>query len=68
MAFDSAQYAKSRPLIALQLKALIARDLFDETAYYRIINEDNESLREALRIINNAEAYEKILRGVKSDS
>lgn len=67
VAFDSAQYAKSRPLIALQLKALIARDLFDETAYYRIINEDNESLREALRIINNAEAYEKILRGVKSD-
>lgn len=57
----------SRAPVALQLKALIARDLFDETAYYRIINEDNESLREALRIINNAETYEKILRGVKTD-
>ena len=68
IAFDSAQYAKSRPLIALQLKALIARDLFDENAYYRVINDDNESLREALRIINNAEAYEKILRGVKSEA
>ena len=68
IAFDSAQYAKSRPLIALQLKALIARDLFDMSEYFQIINEDNESLHEALRIIHNAEAYEKILRGVKSDS
>lgn len=68
IAFDSAQYAKSRPLIALQLKALIARDLFDMSEYFQIINDENESLHEALRIIHNAEAYEKILRGVKSDS
>ena len=68
IAFDSAQYAKSRPLIALQLKALIARDLFDMSEYFQIINDENESLREALRIIHNAEAYEKILRGTKGEA
>jgi carboxyl-terminal processing protease len=59
--FDEEQYAKSKSLISLQIKALIARDLFEMNEYYQIINEDNASLQEAIRIINDPEVYEKIV-------
>jgi carboxyl-terminal processing protease len=59
--FNEEQYLKSKPLITLQLKALIARDLFDMSEYYQIVNDQNESLLEALRIINDPIAYRKIL-------
>jgi carboxyl-terminal processing protease len=59
--FDEAQYDKSKPLMKLQIKALIARDLFDMNEYYQIINDENKSLQEALRIINDPVGYNKIL-------
>jgi carboxyl-terminal processing protease len=59
--FDSAQYARSLPVITLQLKALLARDLYTTSEYYRIINDTNNSLREALRIINDPKAYTRFL-------
>lgn len=59
--FNEEQYNKSKDLISLQIKALIARDLFDMNEYFVIINDENESLKEAIRIINNPESYEKIL-------
>jgi carboxyl-terminal processing protease len=59
--FDEAQYSKSEALMKLQIKALIARDLFDTSEYYQIINDENKSLQEALRIINDPVGYNKIL-------
>ena len=59
--FNEEQYNKSKDFISLQIKALIARDLFDMNEYFVIINDENESLKEALRIIDNPESYEKIL-------
>ncbi|MDR2765605.1 MAG: S41 family peptidase [Tannerella sp.] len=61
VAFNEEQYNKSKPLITLQIKALIARDLFDISEYYQIVNDENESLKEALRIIGNPNVYYKIL-------
>jgi carboxyl-terminal processing protease len=63
--FDSAQYARATPLIALQLKALLARDLYTVSDYYRIINDNNNSLREALRLINDPKAYSRYLSPVR---
>ncbi|MDR2917938.1 MAG: S41 family peptidase [Tannerella sp.] len=59
--FNEEQYNKSKSLISLQIKALIARDLFDMNEYFLIINDENESLKEALRIINSPGYYEKVL-------
>ena len=59
--FNEEQYNKSKPLIMLHLKALIARDLYDMNEYFLIINDDNASLKEAIRIINDPEAYDQIL-------
>lgn len=61
VAFNETEYNQSKPLITLQLKALIARDLYDMNEYFQIINDDNPCLREALRIIGNEEVYRKAL-------
>ena len=42
---------KSAPLIKLQMKALIARDLWDMNEYYHTINAANESVKKALELL-----------------
>ncbi|MDR1403077.1 MAG: S41 family peptidase [Tannerellaceae bacterium] len=62
--FNEEQYTHSKPLIKLQIKALIARDLYEMTEYFRIMNDDNPGYLEALRIINDKKTYDKAL-GIK---
>ena len=59
---DSVQLAISKPLIKLQLKALIARDLWEMNEYYQIMDSDNESLQKAVEILQKSGEYEKILK------
>lgn len=54
IAFHEEQFAKSAPLIKLQLKALIARDLWDMNEYYHIIYSVNESVNKALELLNSS--------------
>jgi carboxyl-terminal processing protease len=58
---DPEQLAKSKPLIKLQIKALIARDIWNMNEYFQIINEENESLKKAIWIIENSTEYNKLL-------
>ena len=50
--YDEEQYKKSAPLIKLQLKALVARDLWDMNEYYHTINVVDESVKKALELLN----------------
>lgn len=61
IAFNEEQYNRSKRLIELQIKALIARDLYDMAEYFQVINDDNDSYQEARRLINDKEAYDKEL-------
>ena len=61
IAFEEEQYNRSKPLIGLQIKALIARDLYDMAEYFQVINDDNASYQKALELINDKEAYTKAL-------
>ena len=58
--FNEEQYNKSLPLIKTQLKALIARDLWDMNEYYQVMNSTNESVNKALHILKSGE-YEKVI-------
>ncbi len=58
--FDEAQYEESLPLLSLQLKALIARDLWDTGEYYQVMNEANDSVNQALKVLGE-QAYELVL-------
>ncbi|MDD2997225.1 MAG: S41 family peptidase, partial [Paludibacter sp.] len=60
--FNEEQYKKSEPVIKLQIKALVARDLWDMNEYYRVIDAENESLQKAVEILQTPGAYEKILK------
>jgi len=59
---DSVQYNISKPLVKLQLKALVARDLWEMNEYYQIMDADNESLQKAIQILQTAGTYEKVLK------
>ena len=59
--FDEKQYQKSLPLIKTQLKALISRDLWDMNEYFQIMNTTNNSVLQALKVLNEG-AYEKVVR------
>ena len=62
------EYTKSKDLIFVQLKALIARDLFDSSAFYRIINEENDIYLEGLKIILDDKKYNDLLKGENDKS
>jgi carboxyl-terminal processing protease len=64
--WNDEQFRSSEKLIKLQIKALMARDLFDSSAYFVIINDENDIFREGLRIIGNSSLYSKLLKGTSS--
>lgn len=66
--WNEEQFATSRPLIFVQLKALIARDLYDSSAFFRIINEENDIFMEGLKVISDNERYNSLLKGVAGKS
>ena len=59
--YNEEQYRKSEPLMKLQLKALIARDLWDMNEYYQTINVANESVNKAVELIGRDD-FEDLLK------
>lgn len=60
--YNADEYAISQQLIKLQMKALIARSLYEQSSYYKVINtQANEALTRALEIISNDEEYDALL-------
>ena len=59
--FDEKQYQQSLPLIKTQLKALIARDLWDMNESFQIMNTTNNSVIQALKVLNEG-MYEKMVK------
>ena len=51
--WNEEEYSRSKALIFLQLKAVMARDLYDSSAFYRIINEENDIFTKGLQIISD---------------
>jgi carboxyl-terminal processing protease len=48
---DEAELQKTLPYLRLQLKALIARDIWDMSEYFSIFNEENEMVKRALEVL-----------------
>lgn len=55
---DEEEYLKSKDLIDTQIEALIARNLYNTSAYFEIINHLNDSFLEAVNLIQSDE-FEK---------
>ena len=48
---DEEEMQRTLPYLKLQLKALVARDLWDMSEYFSIINTDSESVKKALELL-----------------
>ena len=59
--YDAEEATRSRDMIARQVKALIARDLFDMSAYFEVMNPIDPVYLKGLEIINDDERYRKLL-------
>lgn len=59
--FNEEQYKQSLPLIKTQLKALIARDLWDMNEYFQVMNSMNSSVQQALKVLDE-DIYSTIIR------
>ncbi len=49
---DDEERLKTMPLLSLQMKALIARDIWDMTEYYAIMNEDSDMVKKAIELLS----------------
>lgn len=48
---DDEELARTLPMLRLQLKALVARDLWDMSEYFAIINERSDIVRKGLEVV-----------------
>jgi len=62
--YDEKQLNTSMPLLKMQFKALVARDIWDMNEYYEIYNADNENMKKALQILSDG-GYEMKLNKSK---
>lgn len=55
--YNEEDFARSFKMIATLIKAYIARDLWDTSNFYQIINESDPIFKRAVQIVNDSELY-----------
>lgn len=61
--YNEEQYNISKNVFLTYLKGLICRDIFsDDSAYSIIVSHSNKDLQEALKLINDEERYQSLLK------
>ena len=59
--FSEEEQQRSRPLMAMIIKGLIGRDVFEEEVYWRVINAHDPIFKKALEIIHSPEYETKLI-------
>lgn len=65
---DSAQLAISKDLIKLQIKAMLARDIWDTSEYYKIMNVENPIYNKGVEILKSQSLYNSCFEDRKRNS
>lgn len=60
--FNEAEWQRSEPLIRAILKGLICRDLYEKGSYYRAVAPLNREYQEALKLLNDPQRYQRLLK------
>jgi carboxyl-terminal processing protease len=58
--YDEKDFNNSKKIIYVQMKALMARDLYGNAYFYEVINELNDSYVKAIEILKNDESFKKL--------
>ena len=61
--WDDEQFKRSEKFILLQMKALIARNVWETQQYYQVMAKEDTGVLKALEIIGNDEEYGRVLKG-----
>lgn len=61
------EFQKSKESVCIQLKGLLARDIYDMETLVRILNEDSDSFKKAYEIIKDDKQYNELLSKGKSE-
>ncbi|GET29738.1 S41 family peptidase [Prolixibacter sp. SD074] len=51
----------SENLLKQQIRALIARDLYDNGTYFQIMDEDDKAIKKAVQVLSDSKLYDKYL-------
>ena len=61
--WDDEQFARSEKFILLQVKALIARNVWETQQYYEVMASVDPGIQKALEILGSDKEYKRILKG-----
>lgn len=61
--WNDEQYARSEKFLLLQIKALIARNVWDTGMYYQVMADTDPGIQKALEVLGNEKQYKSILKG-----
>ena len=61
--WNDEQFARSEKFILLQVKALIARNVWETQQYYQVMSAEDAGIRKAMEILGNEKQYKNILKG-----
>ncbi len=65
IAYNEEEFNKSKNIITTQLKALLARDIYDMETSIKIFNENSDTYQKAYQIIHDDNMYNGLLNGKK---
>ena len=61
--WDEEQYKRSEKFLLLQMKALIARNVWETQQYYQVMFSVDSGIQKALEVLGNDREYKRILKG-----
>ena len=61
--WNDEQFAHSEKFILLQVKALIARNVWETQQYYEVMAKEDAGIKKALEILGSEKEYKRILKG-----
>lgn len=59
--WDDEQYQRSEPWIFMQIKALIARNVWDIDKYYQVVLKEDKVIEKAIQVLENKKEYDRLL-------
>ena len=60
--WNEQEYQRSEKYIKMQIKALIARNVWEMQQYYEVTLKEDPTLKKAIEIISNEKEYKKLLK------
>ena len=61
--WNDEQFARSEKFLLLQIKALIARNVWETPQYYQVMASIDTGIQKALEVLGNEKTYKKVLKG-----